>query len=423
MRSRQKRLQLQQQKKLLTKYRYFQQQRESELSGGSGRSILGPSLANELNTDEHGNIMVLPPPIPGDATSSGVDRRRWATRRGWEDRGHVEPPLPLTFWGRMWVSVQFAVSWVFMVVASVLLAVGAAIALCLVLYTMIVHRKWQREQELEETEAETAVGGEAEDVGGAWATAQRTYYYALDEYAVEYLVKSLLPKLLPNALMISLFELLLPGYVRESETTGVADGYFSNTAATAAPQIEGVLEISHTLQMFTTSSDIIGYGSHGTVVYRGLYRNRYPVAIKRMLGHYQAFASREINTLIELSSDDGHPNIVKYFDTSVTVGIGDSSVIASDSDGQGEGFVYLALQLCHLSLKDFISNVQLSRKERFRQQLAQEGASEEVAAQAAVYMVMNPAVKAALMQMADGINQQIQYYSPRYQAGQHLVAA
>lgn len=48
----------------------------------------------------------------------------------------------------------------------------------------------------------------------------------------------------------------------------------------------------------SVSDEVLGYGSHGTVVYRGLLEGR-PVAVKRMLKDFHARADREISLLIE----------------------------------------------------------------------------------------------------------------------------
>ncbi|CAM9973197.1 unnamed protein product [Choristocarpus tenellus] len=48
----------------------------------------------------------------------------------------------------------------------------------------------------------------------------------------------------------------------------------------------------------TVSDVVLGYGSHGTVVFRGLLEGR-PVAVKRMLTDFHARADREISLLIE----------------------------------------------------------------------------------------------------------------------------
>lgn len=88
----------------------------------------------------------------------------------------------------------------------------------------------------------------------------------------------------------------------------------------------GVIEVCHDV--------ILGYGGHGTVVFRGILEGR-QVAVKRMLKAYHASADREISLLIE---SDGHPNVVRYF----------------LKEMRGD-FVYLALELCELSLHDLIS--------------------------------------------------------------------
>ena len=89
-------------------------------------------------------------------------------------------------------------------------------------------------------------------------------------------------------------------------------------------------EQQHVIQV---SDQVLGYGGQGTVVYKGVLDGR-DVAVKRMLQTYHANADREISLLIE---SDGHPNVVRYFLKEV----------------RGD-FVYLALELCDLSLHDLI---------------------------------------------------------------------
>lgn len=81
---------------------------------------------------------------------------------------------------------------------------------------------------------------------------------------------------------------------------------------------------------------ILGYGGHGTVVFKGMLDGR-QVAVKRMLKAYHASADREISLLIE---SDGHANVVRYF----------------LKEARGD-FVYLALELCDLSLHDLIGSL------------------------------------------------------------------
>jgi len=82
------------------------------------------------------------------------------------------------------------------------------------------------------------------------------------------------------------------------------------------------------------SDEVLGYGGHGTIVYRGELDGRH-VAVKRMLKAYHASAEREISLLIE---SDGHPHVVRYF----------------LKEARGD-FVYLALELCEMTLEDLIA--------------------------------------------------------------------
>lgn len=94
------------------------------------------------------------------------------------------------------------------------------------------------------------------------------------------------------------------------------------------------LETSSIIQVY--NEDILGYGAHGTVVFKGMLEGR-QVAVKRMLKTYHASADREISLLIE---SDGHPNVVRYFLKEL----------------RGD-FVYLALELCDMSLHDLINTL------------------------------------------------------------------
>ncbi|KAI8340481.1 kinase-like domain-containing protein [Chlamydoabsidia padenii] len=79
------------------------------------------------------------------------------------------------------------------------------------------------------------------------------------------------------------------------------------------------------------SEDVLGYGSHGTVVYKGTFDGR-AVAVKRLLIDFYDVAIQEVKLLQE--SDD-HPNVVRYF-------------YKEESDR----FLYIALELCFGSLQD-----------------------------------------------------------------------
>ncbi|KAI8354037.1 hypothetical protein BD560DRAFT_438390 [Blakeslea trispora] len=81
------------------------------------------------------------------------------------------------------------------------------------------------------------------------------------------------------------------------------------------------------------SDDVLGYGSHGTVVYKGEFDGR-AVAVKRLLLDFYDVALKEVKLLQE--SDD-HPNVVRYF-------------YKEESDR----FLYIALELCFGSLNDYM---------------------------------------------------------------------
>ncbi|KAJ5989623.1 Serine/threonine-protein kinase ppk4 [Penicillium waksmanii] len=93
---------------------------------------------------------------------------------------------------------------------------------------------------------------------------------------------------------------------------------------------DGVVRIGR-LEVFTDV--VLGHGSHGTVVYRGVFDGR-NVAIKRMLMEFYDIASHEVGLLQE--SDDHH-NVIRYF-----------------CREQAAGFLYIGLELCPASLQDII---------------------------------------------------------------------
>lgn len=83
------------------------------------------------------------------------------------------------------------------------------------------------------------------------------------------------------------------------------------------------------------SDKILGYGSHGTVVYQGTFENR-PVAVKRMLLDFYDIANHEVSLLQE--SDD-HPNVIRYYCSKLS---------------KTDKFLYIALERCVCTLQDII---------------------------------------------------------------------
>ncbi|KAI0058346.1 kinase-like protein [Artomyces pyxidatus] len=89
------------------------------------------------------------------------------------------------------------------------------------------------------------------------------------------------------------------------------------------------------------SDTILGFGSHGTVVYQGSLQGR-AVAVKRLLQDFVTLASREVTLLQDA---DDHPNVIRYY----------------YQESQAN-FLYIALELCPASLADIIE-----RPDQFRE--------------------------------------------------------
>ncbi|CAM9850931.1 unnamed protein product, partial [Phaeothamnion confervicola] len=137
---------------------------------------------------------------------------------------------------------------------------------------------------------------------------------------------------------------------------------------------QGLLHVGR----LAVSEAVLGYGSHGTVVYRGQLEGR-PVAVKRMLRAFHAAADREISLLIDC---DGHPNVVRYF--------------VREESGE---FVYLALQLCELSLSRAMTQIR-EMDARNRTNGVSVGSGGDGGGSAAR---APPQLRAALLQIAQGV--------------------
>lgn len=90
------------------------------------------------------------------------------------------------------------------------------------------------------------------------------------------------------------------------------------------------------------TTEILGYGSSGTMVFEGYLDGR-KVAVKRMLVAFYRLAQREISLLLE---SDQHPNVVTYY--------------AKEEDSE---FIYLALTHCPKTLGDLIEKEEVSAPE------------------------------------------------------------
>lgn len=81
------------------------------------------------------------------------------------------------------------------------------------------------------------------------------------------------------------------------------------------------------------SDEVLGYGSSGTVVFRGTFQGR-AVAVKRLLRDFVDMASKEVSLL---QSADNHPNVIRYYCQELT-----------------PNFLYIALEECPATLADLI---------------------------------------------------------------------
>ncbi|KAI8868459.1 kinase-like protein [Ramicandelaber brevisporus] len=83
----------------------------------------------------------------------------------------------------------------------------------------------------------------------------------------------------------------------------------------------------------TITGPVLGRGSHGTIVCKGLLDGR-DVAIKRILLDFHTIAEHEVGVL---EDSDHHPNVIRYY-----------------TKEQHDSFMYIALELCAASLHDVI---------------------------------------------------------------------
>ncbi|KAK9464711.1 hypothetical protein V1512DRAFT_230236 [Lipomyces arxii] len=123
------------------------------------------------------------------------------------------------------------------------------------------------------------------------------------------------------------------------QTVVIVDDHSRKPVEESLPSISSVLDNEskpgnlYKINALEVSDAILGYGSHGTVVYKGMFEKR-EVAVKRMLLDFYDVASHEVSLLLE--SDD-HPNVVRYF-----------------CKQESQRFLYIALELCPATLQDVV---------------------------------------------------------------------
>lgn len=113
------------------------------------------------------------------------------------------------------------------------------------------------------------------------------------------------------------------------------------------PRVPGLPE-SASPKMIQVTPQILGYGSHGTVVYKGSFQGR-ECAVKRLLLDFYDVADHEVNLLRE--SDD-HPNVIRYF-----------------AREQCDRFMYIALELCPASVYDIVERANVPEFRELRKVL------------------------------------------------------
>ncbi|KAI9598253.1 kinase-like domain-containing protein [Syncephalis fuscata] len=111
------------------------------------------------------------------------------------------------------------------------------------------------------------------------------------------------------------------------------DSSNSTTTTTNYKEIDGNIIINS----LTVTTDVLGYGSHGTVVFKGDFGGK-KVAVKRQLLDFYDMADHEVAILQE--SDD-HPNVIRYY-----------------CRERCDRFLYIALELCQITLHEAVERAQ-----------------------------------------------------------------
>lgn len=123
------------------------------------------------------------------------------------------------------------------------------------------------------------------------------------------------------------------GSEKKKRKRGSRGGKKSKTKKSTVTDLNEPTDFETDLKNLTVSDEILGYGSSGTVVFRGKFQGR-DVAVKRMLIDFCDVADREIQLLTESDND---PNVIRYYCSERT-----------------DRFLYIALELCTATLQDLI---------------------------------------------------------------------
>ena len=115
----------------------------------------------------------------------------------------------------------------------------------------------------------------------------------------------------------------------------------SNTTSTSTSNLIDGWKIIGKISF--NQNQLIGRGSSGTFIYKGLFENRQEIAVKRVLSEVFLVTDREIELLSKLQ----HPNLVRYFIT--------------EFDDQ---FRYIAIELAEMSLADYIEKFNFTNSDQ-----------------------------------------------------------
>ena len=96
--------------------------------------------------------------------------------------------------------------------------------------------------------------------------------------------------------------------------------------------------------------EVMGYGSHGTKVYKGEFQQR-PIAIKQVPKKSSKTVDRETSIMLQI---DQHPNILRYFGKEVD-----------------EHCLYIGTELCECTLKELMTDKGFEQKLKTKEILQQ----------------------------------------------------
>ncbi|GAM20179.1 hypothetical protein SAMD00019534_033540 [Acytostelium subglobosum LB1] len=135
-----------------------------------------------------------------------------------------------------------------------------------------------------------------------------------------------------------------PDKVADTQTLDISNVIESITPVQQEMSLE---QYERTVGKFKYSRKmIIGRGSNGTLVYKGVWCDKVPVAIKQMNKGFNTLIDKEVEILIQLTSmSSATDNLVRFFGMEET-----------------EDYIFLATSLCEMSLQELVE----AHKDRYQ---------------------------------------------------------